>query len=196
MPKPTKGLEMRDWKNTRAMWTNTLEKKTGKGLAYWKKRVAEFSPEDKSSLREWLRQQGVAGYAAQVVVMEHFGYPDFVVRSGADLIGAQYTDRPQLRAIYDRIVKAAQEFGPIVIQARKGYVSLLSPRKTFARIQATTKTRLDLGLRLMAAKPNGRLLPGKIHETMPVQLAFSSVGDLDQEALRWLRAAYDEAQTK
>lgn len=195
MAKTTKGPEMRDWKNTRAMWIKTLEKKTGKGLEYWKKRVAELSPEDKPRLRDWLRQQGVTGYAAQVVVMEHFGYPDFVETSGVDLIGAQYTDRPQLRVIYDRIVKAAQEFGPIVIQARKGYVSLLSPRKTFARIQATTKARLDLGLRLMVAKPGGRLLPGKIHETMPVQIAFSSIGDFDQDALRWLRAAYDEAQT-
>ena len=105
------------------------------------------------------------------------------------------TTRQPLRAIYEAIVQAANTFGPIVMQARKGYVSLLSPNTTFARIQATTKTRVDLGLRLKE-KPGGRLLPGKIHETMPVQLALSSVRELDADALRWLRRAYDETQRR
>ena len=38
--------------------------------------------------------------------------------------------------------------GPVTVQARKTMVSLVSPRRTFAVVQATTKDRVDLGLRL------------------------------------------------
>ncbi len=56
--------------------------------------------------------------------------------------------------------------GGVIIQARKTFVSLVSPRKTFARVQATTKNRVGLGLRLEGQKPIGRLRPSRIHETM------------------------------
>jgi hypothetical protein len=59
--------------------------------------------------------------------MERFGYPDFVSAGGADLIDAQYADWPRLRPIYDAIVRAAEDIGDIVVQARKSYVALLSP---------------------------------------------------------------------
>jgi hypothetical protein len=110
----------RDWKHTRALWIKTLENKTGRSLAYWNKRIAETNPLDKYSLQGWLKQEGITGYAAQVLVMERFGYPDFIKASGAKLIEAQYADRAKLRPIYDLIVAAAQGFGQVVVQARKG----------------------------------------------------------------------------
>jgi hypothetical protein len=78
-----------------------------------------------------------------------------------------------------------------VIQARKGYVSLVTPRRTFARVQATTKNRVDLGLRLDGKKPGGRLQTSKLHETMKLQISFSTLEEVDAEALRWLKNAYE-----
>ncbi len=69
------------------------------------------------------------------------------------------------------------------MQARKTYVSLITPRRTFARVQATTRNRLDLGLRLEKDSPGGRLTPSRIHPTMPLQISFSSLEELDDEAL-------------
>jgi hypothetical protein len=65
----------------------------------------------------------------------------------SDLIDAQYADRPELRPIYDAILDAAKQLGDVVVQARKTCVSLVSPRRTFARVQPTTRQRVDLGLR-------------------------------------------------
>src|SRR5918996_3444432 len=64
-----------------------------------------------------------------------------------ELIAGQYAGRPHLRAIFDAIIKAATECGEIVIQARKTYVSLVAPRRTFARIKPL-RNQVDLGLRL------------------------------------------------
>jgi hypothetical protein len=72
----------------------------------------------------------VTGYAQQLLVLEHFGYPDFLRSSGDALIESQYEDSPELRGIYDTIIKAAAGCGDVTIQARKTYVSLVTPRRT------------------------------------------------------------------
>jgi hypothetical protein len=181
-----------DWSRHREMWIRVLEKQTGKGLNHWNQRVRKENFKDEKSLRAWLKGQGVAGYAETLLVMERFGYPDFMTSSADELIEAQYADRPHLRPIYDAVIQAMSGVGEITIQARKTYVSLLTPRRTFARIQPTTKNRVDLGLRLERQKPGGRLQPSRIQETMKVQIGLSSVEEIDPEVLGWLQRAYDE----
>jgi hypothetical protein len=67
-----------------------------------------------------------------------------------------------------------------------------SPRGTLARVQATTKDRVDFGVRLDGTKPSGRLQPSRIHETMKPQISFTKPGEVDVEAMRWLKKAYDQ----
>jgi hypothetical protein len=124
--------------------------------------------------------------------MERFGYPDFFTASATELIDGQYADRTQLRPVFDAILDAVEGLGDVTVQARKTYVSLVSPRRTFARVQATTKDRVDVALRLKGQKAGGRLKPSKIHETMPVQIGLNGRKDVDSEVLRWLRKAYEE----
>ena len=182
--------EIRDWKKNRDMWVKVLESKTSRSLDEWNKRIQRLAPRDEAQLRSWLEDQGVTGYARALLVMERFGYPDFLLATAAELIDRQYTGRPQLRAVYDAIVKAATKMGDVAIQARKGYVSLVSPRRTFARIRATNKTRIDLGLRLEGAKPGGRLQRSNLHETMRVQIALTRPEEVDGEVRGLLRRAY------
>jgi Domain of unknown function (DUF5655) len=82
--------------------------------------------------------------------------------------------------------------GDVVIQARKTYMSLVAPRRTFARVQPTTRTRVDLALPIEGRRPAGRLQPSKIHETMPLQVVLTGIADVDSDVLRWLRQAYTE----
>src|SRR5262249_23343833 len=104
----------------------------------------------------------------------------------------QYADRPRLRPIFDAIIDAAAGLGEITIQARKTYVSLVSPRRIFARVQPTTRDRVDRGLRLQGHKPGGRLRPSRIHETMQVQISLGACEEVDSEVLGLLQQAYDE----
>jgi predicted transport protein len=128
-----------------------------------------------------------------MLVMERFGYPDFMLASADALIDGQYADRPNLRPIYDAIVEAATSLGDdVAIQARKTYVSLVSPKRTFARVQPTTRNRVDLALRLEGAEPRGRLRPSSIQETMPVQIGLTAPKDLDKAVFDLLRRAYEE----
>jgi hypothetical protein len=60
-------------------------------------------------------------------------------------------------------------------------------------VRPTTKTRVDLGLRIDGAEPGGRLLDGRTIAggTVNLRVALSSVDDLDDEAVGLLRRAYD-----
>ncbi len=181
-----------DWGNNKKMWERVLETRTGTGVSEWIRRINRARVRDEATLREWLATCGVTGYAQSLLVMERFGYPDFLIASADELIDGQYADRPQLRAIFNAVIDAATRFGPVTIQARKTYVSLVAPRRTFARVQPTTKARVDLGLRLEGQRPVGRLGPSRLHETMRVQVGLTNPNDVDDEVTGWLRRAYRE----
>jgi len=120
------------------------------------------------------------------------GYPGFLTAGDDQLIDDQYTDRPHLRPVLDAVLAALPALGPVTVQARKTFVSLVSPRRTFAVVQATTKKRVDLGLRLDGREPGGRLQAARDIGAATLRIALSGPGDLDDEALGWLRRAYEE----
>src|SRR5436853_5692805 len=185
--------QARDWQGMKDMSVRLLKERTGEGVDEWNRRIKRERFDDEDELRAWLTKQGVTGYAQPLLVMERFGYPDFLPATADELIDGQYADRPQLRPIFDALIDAASGLGAVTIQARKTFVSLVTPRRTFARIQPTTRNRVDLALRLDRPKPGGRLQPSKIHETMPVQISLTSAKEVDAEAVRWLRRAYRES---
>jgi len=183
--------EQRDWKG---MWETAgrqLNEHTGEDVAAWNRRIHEHGFPDEQSLRGWLTQQGVTGYAQTLLVMERFGYPDYFQASANELIDAQYASQPELRPVFDAIIQATSAFGEVAIQARKTYVSLVTPRRTFARIQPG-RSRVEVGLRLVGQNAGGRLEPSRIHASMPLQVSFSALDDLDAEALGWLKLANEQ----
>jgi hypothetical protein len=184
--------QIRAWQGMQTMSARLLQERTGQDVDTWNRRIRKEPIQDEPQLRAWLAKQGVTGYAQSLLVMERFGYPDFLLATADELIQGQYADRPQLRPIFDAIIAAAAGLGAVTIQTRKTYVSLVTPRRTFARVQPTTKTRVDLGLRLEKQKPGGRLQASKIHETTPLQISLTSRDEVDSEVLDWLQRAYEQ----
>ena len=68
----------------------------------------------------------------------------------------------------------------------------MTARRTFARVQPTTRQRVDLALRLEGQKPGGRLQPSRIHATTPLQISLTTPEDVDAEVLDWLQKAYEQ----
>ncbi|HET9713455.1 MAG TPA: DUF5655 domain-containing protein [Pyrinomonadaceae bacterium] len=114
-----------------------------------------------------------------------------ITATADELIARQYADRSHLRAVYDAIINAAMECGEIIIQVRETYVSLVAPRRTFARIKPL-RNQVDLGLRLEQCEPVGRIEPSRIHHTMRVQIGLTSPQDVDAEVRYLLSQAYLE----
>lgn len=173
-----------------------LLRQTGHDVAWWNQRIAERSgsgePGDEQELRSWLDGEGVTGYQQMLLVMETFGYPDHLLASADELVEAQYADRPGLRPILDGVIAAAASFGEVEVQARKTYTSLLTPRRTFAAVRPTTRTRVDVGLRIDGVAPGGRLADGSrtAGGSVNLRLPLTSVDDLDDEAVGLIGQAY------
>jgi hypothetical protein len=184
---------VKDWSGMMASHAALLERRTGAGVAEWNRRVRDSGADgDEASLRAWLAVQGVTGYPQNLLVRERFGYPDFLTAGAESLIDAQYADRAHLRPTFEEVVEAATQLGSVTIQARKGYVSLVTPRRTFAVVRPTTKQRVDLGLRLIDPPPRPRLKPagGLANNAITVRLELVSPADVDREVVELLGAAY------
>ena len=186
----------RTWEQMRTSITDRLERQTGNDVGWWnaaiaaKREAGELG--DEASLRAWLTSRGVTGYQQMLLVMETFGYPPFMLASADELIEGQYADRPGLRPILDAVLVAVASLGEVDVQARKTYTTLLTPRRSFAAVRPTTRTRVDLGLRIDGVEPGGRLLDGRntAGGMVNLRVALSSVDDLDEEVIGLLRRAY------
>jgi hypothetical protein len=185
--------QARSWQGMRSQIADSLELRTGEGVEAWKVKIAQRKPSTEKELRAWLTEQGVTGYPQMLLAMETFGYPDYLLAGADELIDGQYADRPQLRPILDAILAAAPGLGEVEVQARKTYVTLLSPKRTFASVEPTTKSRVDLGLRLPQPKAHGRLELARSlgQSAMNARIGLSSADDVDDEVMTWLQRAYD-----
>jgi hypothetical protein len=191
---------VRGWKGMRESSARILLARTGEDVDAWNRRIADTGIDTEAALRAWLDGRDVTGYAQALLVWERFGYPDFLTADADALIDGQYADRPHLRPVLDAVLAALPAIGEVTVQARKTCVSLVSPRRTFAVVQATTKNRVDVGLRLAEVEvgdmaPAGRLVAAKNLGNFPVRLGLTGPENVDDEAVGWLRRAYEENDT-
>lgn len=184
--------EVKDWKQMRDWCARILRRRTGAGVEEWNARVRDSGIDSEPALREWLAERDVIGYSQMLLVMERFGYPHYLVESADDLVAGQYADRQELRPILDRILTVIGSVGDVRVQARKTYVALESPLRQFAVIKPSTRTRVDLGLRLADEPVGGRLQPAKGvgNASITVRVALTAPDDVDDEVLALLRRTY------
>ena len=184
----------RSWQEMREQEIRWLIERTGEGLETWNVRVLERGFNDEASLRAWLSDQGVTGYPAMLLVMERFGYPDYLQKTADELVEGQYADRPALRPILDAVLAVLPTVGEVEIQTRKTYVAFLTPKRTFGALQPTTKKRSDLGLRLTADTPaEGRLEKAVSFGQSSVthKIGLASTEDVDDFVVDWIQRSYD-----
>lgn len=174
-----------------------LERQTGACVVEWSRRVRETGIDSRDTLQTWLKERGINGYAQQLLIMERFGYPDYLVDSAEELIDDQYADRPDLRPVLERVLNMAlglAEPGEVDVQVRKSSVALRTRRRKFAVIKASTKKRVDLGLRIDGRQPGGRLESAKVLRdgVMTIRIALGSPEEVDDEVAQWLATSFRE----
>ena len=66
--------------------------------------------------------------------------------------------------------------------------------KQFALVQPSTKTRVDLGIKLKGLEPIGRLeASGSFNAMVSHRVRLTSVDDVDDDVKSWLKQAYEQA---
>ena len=116
------------------------------------------------------------------------------IDGGAAGIDAQYGGgKAALRPIFERLRPLIEDFGDDVeLAMRQSYVAF-ARGKQFAVVQPSTNSRVDVGLRLPGAVAAGRLEPsGNVGGgSITHKVALSTAGEVDDELIGWLRAAYE-----
>jgi hypothetical protein len=66
-------------------------------------------------------------------------------------------------------------------------------RRQFAVVKPTTKSRVDLGLRIDGQEPTGRLVVAKGlgNDTINVRIPLETVDEIDDEVVGWIDTAWD-----
>ncbi len=170
-----------------------LKDTTGRSLEEWTEALRAAGLADVDAAAKWLQAQGVTGGRARTIAQHVFGLPDWATASGEALVDGQYAGaKAALRPVYERVVALASALGASV-EPRKTYTTLSTPKRQFAIVQATTRARVDLGLRLGGTPPEGRLEPAKGlgNEYINRRFALTTPDQVDAEVEAWLKRAYD-----
>lgn len=172
-----------------------LEEQTGKSLASWVE-IARKSGETKHmKILNYLKDEYDLTYGYANVIATEARKPEGAKpKSADDLVDDQYSKKPDLRPIYDAIIDQVREFGEDVeISPKKAYVSLRRS-KQFALVQPSTKTRVDVGIKIKDYQPTGRLeASGSFNSMVTHRVRVTELSQVDAELLEWLRIAYEEA---
>lgn len=175
---------------------DNMPDKTGKSLQEWCKIIATAELEKHGEIMKLLKgEYGVThGFANTIAILyrqQAVGGPP----AEDDLVAEQYAGaKAGLKPIYEAVLAVVQGFGADVeIAPKKTYISLRR-KKQFAIIQASTKTRIDLGLNLKDVEPAGRLQGGNVFSGMcSHKVSITALDEIDAELTAWLKHAYEQA---
>jgi hypothetical protein len=195
-------VDAKDWREMHEWSAQLLKRQTGQDVDDWNIRIKETGIDSRDELQLWLKTRNINGYAQQLLIMERFGYPDFLLKTAEELVDDQFADREHLRPVFNEVIEAGVGIahqGLVEVQARKTFVTLRTKRRKFAMVKPSTKTRVDLGLRIVDL--NGghlrfaeRLQSAKLlrDDTMTHRIPLARLEDVDDEVSYWLAVAYEQ----
>jgi hypothetical protein len=178
-----------------ATLVKNLEAQTGKSIDEWVK-IARDSGETKHmKMLKYLQANYDLTYGYANTIASLAREPEGEApKTGDDLVEAQYSQKANLRPIYDAIIDAVEGFGDdIEISPKKMYVSLRRS-KQFALVQPSTKTRVDVGIKIKDFEPTGRLeTAGSWNSMVTHRVRVTDVDQVNDELIAWLRKGYSKA---
>jgi hypothetical protein len=194
-------VDAKDWREMHEWSAQLLRRQTGQDVEEWNRRIRDTGITSRDELQMWLKTRSINGYAQQLLIMERFGYPEFLLQTAEELLAEQFADRQHLRPVFDEVIEAGvgiAHSGMVEVQARKTFVTLRTKRRKFGMVKATTKTRIDLGLRIVDVAPHerfaARLQPAKVlrDDAMTHRIPLMKREDVDDEVCYWLAVAYEQ----
>lgn len=171
---------------------NNMPEKTGKSLEEWKKILkAKAFTKHSEGVKFLKTEHGVThGFANTIVTLSKDDN-----NSNEDLVTNQYKGKENLLPIYEKLLPIVKGFGEdVTVTPKKTSVSIIRKRQ-FVLIKPATKTRIDLGLKLPDKPTTDRLGNSGPFGTMCThRVQLTSVEDVDDELIGWMREAYEMAE--
>ena len=168
-----------------------LQEKTGRSMTDWFAVLEPLGIDKHGEIVSYLKtEHGLTHGFANGIALSFRSRGE--TAGSDDLVAAQYSGaKAGLLPIYERLVAQASGLGDDVeIAPKKSGVSLRRA-KQFALIEAPSAKRVQLGIQLKGEPTTERLLAG--NEMCSHRVNVTSVEEVDDELLAWLRQAYERA---
>ncbi|MGB5228381.1 MAG: DUF4287 domain-containing protein [Eudoraea sp.] len=171
---------------------DNMPEKTGKSLNEWKSLLKGKSFSKHSEAVKFLKKEYnvTHGFANTIVTLSK--EEDI---TAVDLVKNQYQGKEDLIPIYEKLLSVVKGFGEdVTISPKKASVSVIR-KKQFALIQPSTKTRIDLGLKIKDKPTTDRLENSGPFGTMCThRVKLLQMSQIDNELKEWLKEAYLKAE--
>ncbi|KAA3631478.1 MAG: DUF4287 domain-containing protein [Calditrichaeota bacterium] len=170
-----------------------LIEKTGKDLKHWIKIVKKSKIEKHSEIIKFLKSEHDFTHGFANFVSLKARESDAGSIEDKTLLDTQYSKgKEELRPLFELIESKIKKFGSdIEIVPKKANVSFKT-KKQFALVQPSTKTRIDVGLKLKDFPVKGRLKDSGSFGTMCThRIEVTTKKDIDKELLDYLKKAYE-----
>ena len=172
-----------------------LLEKTGKPIEEWVKIVKKTKIEKHGEIIKFLKAEhdfthGYANFVAHTSRKSDARFHD-----DDDLVATQYSKgKEHFLPIYEKLKKEIGKLGKdIEFVPKKSSVSV-KRKYQFVLIQPSTKTRMDLGLKLKG-KDTGKRLEGSgpFGAMCTHRVQVTDIKDIDKELLGWIKESYEKA---
>lgn len=174
----------------------SMQERTGRTVEEWVALVvsSDVDPVDQRAVRRWLKSEHDlpqnSRYAVAYAAARSAGW---VPPTDEEQIERQYSGpKSDLRPVFDRVRDILEGLGDDVsMEGRKTYIPFVR-RRQFAAVAASTRSRVDVGLRFVEA-PDSPLLseaggPGQATH----KLSLTAVDDVTDDVEDLLRTAYEQ----
>ena len=170
---------------------DNMPEKTGKSLNEWKTVLKMKTFAKHSEAVNYLKKEHnvTHGFANTIVTLSKEEN-----NSPADLVDQQYKGKENLIPIYEALLKVVKSLGDdVTITPKKTTVSIIR-KKQFALIKPSTKTRIDLGLKIKYKPTTDRLeSSGPFGSMCTHRVQLTDATQVDAELKTWLTEAYEKA---
>jgi len=175
---------------------DSMKERTGKTLEEWVEvvKVSGIDPLDQKSVRNWLKSEhGILQNSQWAIADAAARAAGWVRPSVEGYIDAQYQgEKAVLRPIFDALREIIEGLGEdVAVEGRGGYTPFVRKRQ-FAAVQASSKTRVDLGLRFKEAPESALLSTSSLPGQSTHKVGLSSVEDITDELVGLIRLAYEQ----
>lgn len=175
--------------------TDGMKERTGQTLEEWVLAVqaSGTNPLDQKAVRSWLKGQGVLQNSQWAIADAAARAAGWERPSMEGYIDSQYQgEKAPLRAIFDTLREIIVGLGEDVsVEGRGGYTPFVRKRQ-FAAVQASSKTRVDLGLRFRQAPDSALLSTTSLPGQSTHKLGLISVEQITDEVIEMIRLAYEQ----
>ncbi|MEZ6142055.1 MAG: DUF4287 domain-containing protein [Zavarzinella sp.] len=174
-----------------------IQKRSGKSLEELFELLRQSGLAKHGELRNWLKNELSMGHGDANMVVHFFLQPktdtEAPTAATEDLLSGIYTGKKaHLRPIHEKLMSEIASFGDFEVAPKKSYISLRR-KKQFAMVGPATQTRVEVGLNMKGLSPTDRLLAMPEGGMCSFKVNLTTVDDVDQELIGWIKQAFDAA---